>query len=200
MLKANDKYAANLRTTWIASPPDTSLQVTAVPANVPTIITVGWKTDYETVFSVENKSGDSPSNYALTGVERIKGANVNLPENTPVNCLNHEEYFNQYLLTSNWYDLAYSATPVIDGDNGPKQRIILAGNATFSLANIPDARVFLLRIKQDGTGGRSVTWWSGITWLSPDVSLATGANATSIYGFMETGSNTYDGYLMGKTY
>lgn len=94
--KANDKYRAQLRSTWISSPADTSLLVTAVPENVPTYVTVGWNTDLETVFFVEGKTGDSSANYALTGVTRVKGANVNLPENTPVNCLNHEEFFNQY--------------------------------------------------------------------------------------------------------
>lgn len=94
--QANDKFSAQLRSTWIASPADGDIQVTAIPTNVPTIMTVGWKTDYETVFRVESVSGDNSSNYALTGVTRIKGANVNLPEGLAVNCLNHEEYFNQY--------------------------------------------------------------------------------------------------------
>jgi hypothetical protein len=200
--KANDKYQATLRATWIADPADTSLQVTAVPANVPTIVTVGWETDYETVFSVENKSGDSPSNYALTGVERIKGANVNLPENTPVNCLNNEEYFNQYLLTSSWYEITYSATPTIDGDNGPKQYITLTDDAEFTFDNIPDARVFMIKIIQDGTGGHTVTWDDGITinWLTPTYDTNEDADAVTVFGFMETDTDEYDGYLMGRTY
>lgn len=94
--KANDRYRAQLRSTWVADPADASLLVNAVPVNVPTIVVVGWKTDVETVFWVEGKSGDASSNYALTGVERLKGANTNLPENTAVNCLNNEEFFNQY--------------------------------------------------------------------------------------------------------
>lgn len=93
---ANDKFRASLRSTWVASPADTTLQVDAIPDNVPTIIVVGWNTDLETVFSVEGTSGSSSADYALTGVVRLKGANVNLPENTPVNCLNNEEFFNQY--------------------------------------------------------------------------------------------------------
>ena len=79
--KANDRYRTQLRSTWVADPADGSLLVSAVPTNVPTIVVVGWKTDIETVFSVTGKSGDSSSNYALTGVTRLKGANTNLPEN-----------------------------------------------------------------------------------------------------------------------
>lgn len=200
IFKANDKYRAQLRSTWVADPPGTSLLVTALPENVPTIVTVGWNTDYETIFSVEGKSGDSPSNYALTGVTRLRGAQVNLPENTAVNCLQHEDFLNQYFLTSEWNEIPFSTTPVFDGDNGPKQYITLEGNATFSIANVSESRVFLLRVIQDATGGHSITWWNGITWMSPEVSLNTSPNKVSVYGFISTGTGTYDGWLMGKQY
>jgi hypothetical protein len=96
--RANDKYRATLRSTWIYSPADSSLLVTAIPDNYPTIVVVGWGTDLETVFTVTGVSGDSASNYALTGVAVLRGAGLteNLPENTAVNCLNNEEFFNQY--------------------------------------------------------------------------------------------------------
>lgn len=92
---ANDKYRATLRSTFIDGS-DITLAVTAIPTNVPTIVTVGWNTQYETVFRVEGTSGTNSSNYALTGITKIKGYTGNLPENSAVNCLNHEEYFNQY--------------------------------------------------------------------------------------------------------
>lgn len=198
--KANDKYRSQLRSTWVADPPGTSLLVTTLPDNVPTVITVGWNTDYETIFSVEGKSGDSPSNYALTGVTRLRGAEVNLPENTAVNCLQHEDFLNQYFLTSEWNEITFSTTPTFDGDNGPKQYITLEDDVVFSIDNVSESRVFLLRVIQDGTGGHSITWWSGITWLSPETSLNSSAGKVSVYGFISTGTGTYDGYLMGKEY
>lgn len=186
----------------MSSPADTSLLVKSVPDNVPTIVTVGWGTDIETVFTVEGKSGSSSTDYALTGVARIKGANVNLPENTAVNCLNNEEFFNQYLLTSNWYEIPYSTTPTIDGDNGPKQYITLTGDAEIDIDNIPDARVFMIKIIQDGTGGHTVTWNAGVTinWLTPTYDTNEDADAVTVFGFMQTATDTYDGYLMGRTY
>lgn len=48
------------------------------------------------MFYVTGTSGDSPSNYTLTGVTRLKGYAGNLAEGTTINCLNHEEYFNQW--------------------------------------------------------------------------------------------------------
>lgn len=96
IFQANDKFRTALRSTWISSPASTSLLVGSVPDHVPTIVVVGWNTSQETVFTVEGKTGDSPANYALTGVTRLRGANVNLPENSAVNILNNEEFFNQY--------------------------------------------------------------------------------------------------------
>ncbi len=93
---ANDKYRATLRSGWVSSPADATLSVDAIPANLPTIVVVGWTTIYETVFSVTGTSGTNSSNYALTGVARIKGADANIPEGAAVNCLNNEEFFNQY--------------------------------------------------------------------------------------------------------
>lgn len=94
---ANDKYRAALRANWIDDPPDGSLLVSAVPDNVPTLVVVGWQTDFETVFSVQGKAGHDFETYALTGVSRLRGYDGVIPENTTVNCLNNEEFMNQYL-------------------------------------------------------------------------------------------------------
>lgn len=95
LAKANDKYRATLRSTFVDGV-DTTLNVTAIPTNLPTIVTVGWNTQYETVFRITGTSGTNSSNYALTGITKIKGYSGNLPENLAINCLNHEEFFNQY--------------------------------------------------------------------------------------------------------
>lgn len=95
VLKANDKYRATLRATFIDGV-DTTLAVTAIPTNLPTLVTIGWNTAFQVVFEVTGTSGTNASNYALTGITKIKGFTGNLPENLAVNCLNHEEFFNQY--------------------------------------------------------------------------------------------------------
>jgi hypothetical protein len=93
---ANDRYRATLRANWVNDPVDTALLVSSVPDNVPTIVVVGWRTEFETVFSVEGKSGTSYSTYALTGLTWLRGYDGIIPENTAVNCLNNEEFINQY--------------------------------------------------------------------------------------------------------
>lgn len=87
--KANDKYGASLSSGYTVG--QTTLYVSAVPDNVPTIIVAGKGTDNETVFSVTGKTTNS-----LTGVVRLRGANVNLDAQTPITCLNNEEFVNQY--------------------------------------------------------------------------------------------------------
>jgi hypothetical protein len=104
---ANDKYRATLRSTFVDGV-DTTLAVTAIPTNLPTIVVVGWNTLYETVFRVEGTSGTNSSNYSLTGVTKLRGYTGNLPENLALNCLNVEEYFNQ------WGDLIAAMQVVID--------------------------------------------------------------------------------------
>lgn len=87
--KANDKYGASLSSGYTVG--QTTLYVSAVPDNVPTIIVAAKGTDNETVFSVTGKTVSS-----LTGVTRLRGANVNLDAQTPITCLNNEEFINQY--------------------------------------------------------------------------------------------------------
>jgi hypothetical protein len=86
---ANDKYAAVLTSGYTAG--QNTLYVSAVPDNVPTIIVAAKGTDNETVFAVTGSTVNS-----LTGVTRLKGANVDLDSQTPLTCLNNEEFVNQF--------------------------------------------------------------------------------------------------------
>lgn len=171
--RANDKFRARLRSTWIASPADTSLLVDAVPDNVPTYVVVGWETDLETIFLVAGKSGTSASNYALTGVTRIKGANTNLPENTPVNCLNNEEFFNQYETKINAIIAEVNdALAVISG-------AVLIGftitNPTINTTSNAD-----IDITPNGTGVIKAKTTVQLTAVSPGTDVETGDSKTCL--------------------
>ncbi len=85
---ANDKYNAVLTAGYSVG--QTTLYVSAVPNNVPTIIVAAKGTDNETIFEVTDKTTNS-----LTGVSRLRGANVDLDAQTPLTCLNNEEFINQ---------------------------------------------------------------------------------------------------------
>lgn len=85
---ANDRYNATLTSGYTVG--DTTLEVDRVPVNTPTIIVVNYGTASETIFEVADKSANT-----LTGVRRLRGANVNLPPGSSVTCLNNEEFINQ---------------------------------------------------------------------------------------------------------
>ena len=85
---ANDKYSAVLTSGYTVG--QTTLYVSAVPNHVPTIVVAAKGTDNETVFEVTGKTTNS-----LTGVSRLRGANVDLDAQTPLTCLNNEEFINQ---------------------------------------------------------------------------------------------------------
>ena len=86
---ANDKYAATLSSGYTAGA--TTLSVTVVPDNVPTLVCVAKGTAKETIFIATGKTLNS-----LTGVSRLKGYTGDLDAQMPVTCLNNEEFVNQY--------------------------------------------------------------------------------------------------------
>jgi len=76
----------------------------------------------------------------------------------------------------------------------------LTGNAILAVENVDSGQAFIVILQQDGTGGRTVTWWSGIKWVtgSPPV-LSTAANVYDIFSFIYDGTNYY-GSIVGLAY
>lgn len=58
--------------------------------------------------------------------------------------------------------LTDAATIVVDASRGKVGQVTLAGNRTMGVPSNPvDEKKLIFRIKQDGTGGRTVTWTTG---------------------------------------
>ena len=77
--------------------------------------------------------------------------------------------------------------------------VTLQGNRTLTLTNDSDGQRFTLIIKQDGTGSRTVTWWSGIEWKSDSGSpptLTTAANSRTVVTFLRVASGDYIGWAV----
>jgi hypothetical protein len=89
--------------------------------------------------------------------------------------------------------------------NGNVFSVTLTGNVTFTFPTTPASTAcsFGLYIKQDGTGGRTVTWpTSSVKWAGGAApSLSTAANALDILVF-ETidGGTTWYGSLVGLAF
>lgn len=83
--------------------------------------------------------------------------------------------------SSNWF------VRTLDGSNG-----------TLSLSNEDTNQVFIVELAQDGTGSRTVSWWSGISWAGGTApTLTTTASKRDVFGFRVTGAGTYLGFVVG---
>jgi len=99
----------------------------------------------------------------------------------------------------NSIDFASTITPDMNDSN--QQKVTLTGNITIAEPDNMEAGDWMfLSFLQDATGGRTLTWFSGITWLSPDYSINSSANKLTVYAIQKTGDGSYNGYLMGKNY
>lgn len=74
-----------------------------------------------------------------------------------------------------------------------------AGNITIALSNITTGQIIKVDITQDGVGSRTVTWFTTIRWSGGvEPVLTTTASKRDSIGIECTGSNTYDGYVIGQ--
>lgn len=98
------------------------------------------------------------------------------------------------------YTPSAAGTATLDLSKGNIHHITMpAGNITIALSNGTAGQCFIVRILQDGTGSRTVTWFTTIKWAGGAApTLTTTASKVDTLGFEITGSNTYDGYVVGQ--
>jgi hypothetical protein len=118
-----------------------------------------------------------------------------------------------------WIDVADAATMTFDIGNSSKKLKYhagpLAGNRTFAFSNLAVGKVFMMRVEQDGTGSRTVTWPSvsvspitmtiaapGVVTLGKDIktgtrisftttgALPTGVTASTVYYWIRVSATT----------
>lgn len=95
---------------------------------------------------------------------------------------------------------AGAATDTLDLSTGNEFRITMpAGNITIAISNETNGQKFIVSILQDGTGSRTVTWFSTIKWSGGSApTLTTAASKRDVFGFIVTGADTYDGFVVGQ--
>lgn len=76
--------------------------------------------------------------------------------------------------------------------------VTLGGNRTLALSNAKVGQCFMLRLLQDGTGSRTVTWFTTIKWAGGSApTLTTTASKADMLGFVVTSAGNYDGFVVG---
>lgn len=98
-----------------------------------------------------------------------------------------------------WVTATDDATVTFDLSYGNLQKVTLGGNRTLTVSNVSTGQCFIIKLIQDSTGGRTVSWFSGISWAGGSApTLTTTANKADVFGFICTGTNTYDGFVVGQ--
>lgn len=91
------------------------------------------------------------------------------------------------------------ATVTFDMAESNVHTVTLGGNRTLAVSNTSTGQSFIIRLVQDGTGSRTVTWFSGISWAGGTApTLTTTANKADWFGFITTGSGAYSGFIIGQ--
>lgn len=88
-----------------------------------------------------------------------------------------------------------TGTFALDWNAGQKQRATLTGNITtlnITAPSVGGAANLILKLIQDGTGGRTVTWPGSVLWQNGTApTLSAGAGAVDIISLYWDGTNYY---------
>lgn len=86
------------------------------------------------------------------------------------------------------------STITFDLRKSAKHKVTLGGDRTLAVVESHVGQLFTLRIT---TAGHTVTWWSGISWAGGSAPTLS-ASGTDVFGFVETASGAYDGFVIGQ--
>lgn len=123
------------------------------------------------------------------------GASINyrifgyLHTNAPIDGTNIAEY----TMGTPEYDNGNSSTALtINLLKSNAHKVTLTGNCTFTLSNPQAGHTYVLRLVQDGTGSRTVTWPAAVKWEGGTApTLSTAASAIDLVTLYYDGTNYY---------
>jgi len=130
--------------------------------------------------------------YTFTPNTKIESAKVN------TNFSNLKEAVEDLQSEKTLHTNSDSDTITFDLSVSHMHTVTLGGNRTLQVSNAETGKGFLARLVQDETGGRTVSWWSGIKWPGGSApTLSTDANKIDSFSFICTATSQYDGYFLG---
>jgi hypothetical protein len=104
-----------------------------------------------------------------------------------------------YVVAPTEFDSGNSGTSkTLTWSNGSAQKSTLTGNVTYTFASPQIGGAYVLRLVQDGTGSRTVTWPAAVKWpggVAP--TLSTAAGAIDLINLYYDGTNYYGTSALG---
>jgi len=92
-----------------------------------------------------------------------------------------------------------AATVTFDMSTSNVHTVTLGGNRILAVSNVTAGQFFYIRLLQDGTGSRTVTWFSTIKWAGGSApTLTTTVSKADMFAFFCTSSGNYDGFTVGQ--
>jgi len=185
-----DDYNGNITNANISA--SAAIATSKINTTFPSGALVGT-TDTQTL---TNKDLSSATNTLPTSVVTLTGTQTLTNKTLTSPTVNTARITGPY---DSWVDAADGTTITFDLSAGNKQKVTLGGNRTLALSNVQNGHVFIIRLKQDATGSRTVGWFSGISWAGGTApTLITTANKSDVFGFIQTASGAYDGFVIGQ--
>jgi len=155
-------------------------------------------------FSVDGQSLVRNGGVVAPGAVNLANANAvsgQLPKANLLSTVSYDDEVNTFTLEQihqGPVNYAYSdiSGTSIDWALSSRRSKTLTGNVTFTFANLADGREHFVRILQDATGTRTVTWPGSIVWVSStnqaDIPVVnTNANQYTYYKFIRDGGTIF---------
>jgi hypothetical protein len=91
--------------------------------------------------------------------------------------------------------VAGATSTTVNWNDGNVQKITMTGNiTTLTLSNPVAGARYVLIIRQDVTGSRTIAWPGSVLWASATAPTLSGSNKTDIVSFVYDGINYFGGY------
>lgn len=146
--------------------------------------------DFDTIYTEFNGNIDNANIKSAAAIDASKIAN------TAATLSANETFTGQKTFTQTKQTLVTAtdaSTVTFNLASGQVQTVTLGGNRTLAVSNALVGEVFILRLVQDGTGSRTVTWFTNINWEDgQEPVLSTTAAAIDIFAFLCTSTGNYD--------